>query len=848
MSTPHPVFFDPAEVQKALGVMVASGSVFEVRILDPRRGGRGYTPRVIFGYFSDAASVPDALSALQLGGAKGIYTSLNAVDPALLARSCNKFTEVKDSPATADRDILCRRWLLVDVDPKRPAGVSASDAEKAQALERTRSIYSHLKGAGWPEPVAADSGNGHHLLYRVELAAADDTVRRCLVALDQRFSDAAVSVDTTMHNPARIVKLYGTLAAKGDHCPELGRPHRMSRILRVPQAIEVVPAQCLAALAAEARCVLSAGAGQAPGARNRRAKGGMQPWDQDRLQRFIDQYLVDCRPGPATPYDGGLKWVLEVCPFNPDHANRSAVIVRKADGTLCFRCQHEGCKNHDWKELRARYRPVTAKPQDPTNGEPTVEEDGDDGGLSEKYGPPVHTDNGGDPVAINQMYAAARFAQENLILYDPILGTFCDYHAGTGLWQNLTDPALMVQLGLALHAVLAECQATNLLRQRTQPFLLQVAGLLRGIAERADAFRRTRSIIHVANGILDLDSGTPTLREFSPDYFSRNRSEVAFVEGAECPRFLDELLRPALDEDDISLIQRYAGQCLLGMNPAQRLLLLRGTPGGGKSTLVSIIESIVGIRNVAQLRVPHLADRFELAGLVGKSLLCGKDVPGDFLNCKAASVIKALVGGDRLEAEQKNVKHRFEIRGEFNVIVTSNSHLHVRLDGDSGAWRRRLLIVDYERPPAEKPIAHLDEVLIEEEGPGILAWCVAGALRLLAELATLGRMVLTEPQSRRVDALLNESDSVRRFVGERVISTAGFDITVAELQSAYHAFCDSQGWQALSVRQFEHEISDVMMETHRVVKRTDIKRNEKSQRGFAHVRLRPDAERPHDAP
>ena len=109
-------------------------------------------------------------------------------------------------------------------------------------------------------------------------------------------------------------------------------------------------------------------------------------------------------------------------------------------------------------------------------------------------------------------------------------------------------------------------------------------------------------------------------------------------------------------------------------------------------------------------------------------------------------------------------------------------------------------------------------------------------------------MVLTEPQSRRINALLDESDSVRRFVGERVISAAGFDITVAELQSAYHAFCDSQGWQALSVRQFEHEISDVMMETHRVVKRTDIKRFEKSQRGFAHVRLRSDAERPPDVP
>ena len=565
------------------------------------------------------------------------------------------------------------------------------------------------------------------------------------------------------------------------------------------------------------------------------------------MQEFIDKHLSDCRSGPATPYDGGFKWVLGVCPFNPEHTNRSAVIVIKRDGVLGFKCQHDGCKGNNWKALRAKFEPRSDAPhEDP---KPTVLDVPGDDDLVSQYGPPVTVDEKGQPTAINQMFVAGKFARDNLILHEPTLSQFYDYHPDTGLWQPKTEARLMVELGAALRDMLNECGGGMLLNKRTENLLGQILRLLKGIIERPEAFRRERPIIHVGNGVLHLDTNPPTLNEFSETYYSRNRSEINFDEEADCPRFLAELMLPALDEDDISLIQRYAGQCLLGTNPAQRILLLRGTPGGGKSTLVNILEPVIGTHNVTELRVQHLAERFEIASYVGKTLLSGKDVPGDFLNNKGAYVLKKLVGGDRLDAEQKNVKHRFEVWGEFNVIITSNTHLHVRLDADSGAWRRRLLIVDYERPPTAKPIPNFDRRLVEEEGPGILNWCIAGALQLLDELNTYGTVQLTETQIERVDALLSESDSVRHFVGEQVIKTDGADlpaatsaaqagVTVSELQTAYHNFCEEQGWQAVTVRQFEHQVSDIMMEVHRVAKRTDIKRNDKSQRGFAHVGLK----------
>lgn len=839
--------FDAVEVQKAIAVIVAPGNVFEVRILDPRRSGRSYAPRVIYGYFDDPGKVPEALNTLQLEGAKGIYVTMNPVNGALLARSHNKFTEAKDGHATADKDILCRRWLLVDIDPKRPAGISASDEEKEHAHDQVRAIYSHLKAAGWPEPVAADSGNGYHLLYRVDLPMDSETVKRCLMGLDERFSDEKTSVDTTVFNPARIVKLYGTKAEKGDDCPALGRPHRFSRILLLPENIEVVSVDKLDVLAAQASTPASAARSSAevPAAyaaqrdiRSRRSTrtSCAGQWDRGRVQEFIDTHLADCRPGPATPYDGGFKWVLSVCPFNSEHANRSAVIVIKADGVLGFKCQHDGCKGNNWRALRAKVEPRTATPHEEVR--PTVLDVPGDDDLVTQYGPPVTVDEKGQPTAINQMFVAGKYARDNLILHEPTLNQFYDYHQGTGLWQPKTEARLMVGLGDSLRGMLNECGGGMLLSRRTENLLGQILRLLKGVVERPEAFRRERPIIHVGNGVLHLDTTPPTLNEFSHTYYSRNRSEISFDEEADCPRFIAELMQPALEESDISLIQRYAGQCLLGQNPAQRILLLRGTPGGGKSTLVNILEAVIGTHNVTELRVQQLAERFEIACFVGKTLLSGKDVPGDFLNNKGAYVLKKLVGGDRLDAEQKNVKHRFDVYGEFNVIITSNTHLHVRLDADSGAWRRRLLIVDYERVPTEKPIPNFDRRLVEEEGPGILNWCIAGALQLLEELAVHGRIQLTEAQIKRVDALLSESDSVRHFVGERVVKVDVSDITVSELQTAYQNFCEDQGWQAVTVRQFENSITNVMMEVHRVAKRTDIKRYEKNQRGFAHVGLK----------
>jgi hypothetical protein len=215
------------EIQRGISLLFQPGDVVEVRIPKTRAG-------VVAGYFDNlpamATAIAEADAKYQAGG---VYYVLNRIDPALLGRAYNRLKEHAEY-TTADNNIRRRRWLPVDLDPVRPAGVSSSEDEHAAALARAQTIATEM-ATEWGLPILADSGNGAHLLYRLDLSNNEDglkLVAGTLAALDQRYSDETVKVDVTCANAARIWKAYGTVARKGDSIP--GRPHRISKILEVP--------------------------------------------------------------------------------------------------------------------------------------------------------------------------------------------------------------------------------------------------------------------------------------------------------------------------------------------------------------------------------------------------------------------------------------------------------------------------------------------------------------------------------------------------------------------------------------------------------------------------------------
>jgi len=228
MTVTNPAKPSLAEAQKAAKILFAPGQVVELRAL----GGR-YT---VSGYYDDHDKLAvDTVRLAENPQFHGVYWTLQVPNPALLARSPNQFRD-RVRETTSDADVEAFRWVLIDLDPDRPAKISATDDEKKAAYEVAASIIKYCREELRHDPVFADSGNGYHVLVRVDLPASDaKLIERVLAALDVRFSTSSVKVDRKVFNPSRISKAYGTVARKGESVAD--RPHRAASIISAPPVI-----------------------------------------------------------------------------------------------------------------------------------------------------------------------------------------------------------------------------------------------------------------------------------------------------------------------------------------------------------------------------------------------------------------------------------------------------------------------------------------------------------------------------------------------------------------------------------------------------------------------------------
>ena len=203
------------------------GEIVEVRIIGAYGKSGAWQDSAkgtVSGYFDNFQSFYEAVSIAVKFQQSNIYFTLQIIDPRLIGRAYNKLKPTNQT--TSDNNVIAYRWIPIDVDPKRPAGVSSSDSELKQAIEIRDIIRDYLLMTNrFKHIITAVSGNGGHILIRIPKDIPNtpqnkDYIKSFLEDLSQRFSTDSVDIDTTVFNPARIWKLYGTKAMKGDEVPE----------------------------------------------------------------------------------------------------------------------------------------------------------------------------------------------------------------------------------------------------------------------------------------------------------------------------------------------------------------------------------------------------------------------------------------------------------------------------------------------------------------------------------------------------------------------------------------------------------------------------------------------------
>lgn len=323
------------DVRKAIAILKPGGELFEVRVVYEKN-------MICSGYFTDVDVMLAALGRLDQKDCN-VYLSLGAINSACYSRK-QRDCFLRGVKTTSDTDVDGYTWLMIDLDPVRPSGTSSSNAEIEAVKGKVTAIRRFLRERGFNDPVIGFSGNGYHLLYRVNLENNEDNralVKRFLETLDVLFSDESVKVDKQNFNPARTCKLYGTLAQKGLSTEE--RPHRFSKIITDGSSEPTTKAYL------ESFCAIVSNEPDTPQKYNR-----FSPREFD-LEDWMAKYGIRWRS--VEQYGSSTKYVLEHCPFDENHKNKDAVIFKASNGAISFVCLHNSCADKKWRDVRMKYEP-----------------------------------------------------------------------------------------------------------------------------------------------------------------------------------------------------------------------------------------------------------------------------------------------------------------------------------------------------------------------------------------------------------------------------------------------------------------------------------------------------------
>lgn len=330
-------FLNPELIAQAIA-KITENDVYECRIISNSKR----NPLSGF-FFGTEALLPALQNTVDLRNVN-VYITLQSCDRAVYSRA-QKDHFLANQPATSDNDITGYRWLFIDMDPERVTGVSSTNDELLESAKLANRVYHYMRDLGFSEPLKAVSGNGCHLLYKINLRNSEankELLQKCLETLALLFNNDKVKIDVVNFNPSRICKLYGTLAQKGSSTDE--RPFRMSYIKNPDADIQVNEKIYLEKLAA-----------QYPVAEQPKPAGynNYQPESFD-VEQFMNEHGIRYT---AKPYKDGVKYVLEECPFNSQHHAPDSSIFKLRNGALGFRCLHNSCADKTWQDVRKLYEP-----------------------------------------------------------------------------------------------------------------------------------------------------------------------------------------------------------------------------------------------------------------------------------------------------------------------------------------------------------------------------------------------------------------------------------------------------------------------------------------------------------
>ncbi|WP_069625365.1 phage/plasmid primase, P4 family [Streptomyces niveus] len=311
-----------------------------------------------------------------------------------------------------------------------------------------------------------------------------------------------------------------------------------------------------------------------------------------------------------------------------------------------------------------------------------------------------------------------------------------------------------------------------------------------------------RMLLNTPAGAVDLTTGATIPPD--PAQMHTRSTTVAPEPDLATPKW-DKFLAQTFGGDNelLRYVQRMAGYSASGSVKWHILPFLHGGGGNGKGVFLNVLRNLLGDYAATApnsfLMAGAQRHETEIARLHGLRLVIASEVNQEAKFDEAK--VKELTGGDGLTARFMRQDH-FTFEPTHKLWLMGNHQPRVSAGGKS-FWRR-LRLMPFTRTPDEV-IEDLDLILISEEGPGILAWVIAGAVDVFAN-------GLRDPDSVKAATAqyAAEEDALARFLEEGCSVGGGSQVrTVTEVfRSAYEKWCRGEGEDPMPSRQLGRELKD----------------------------------------
>ena len=318
------------------------------------------------------------------------------------------------------------------------------------------------------------------------------------------------------------------------------------------------------------------------------------------------------------------------------------------------------------------------------------------------------------------------------------------------------------------------------------------------LAAHVEDFPPEADRIHLANGTLKLDG---SFAEGRPDIV-RSRLPVAYRPDAPVPVLWLQFLDGLLYSEDIPTLQEFIGYCLIPSNKGQRMMVIKGNGGEGKSQIGAVLGSIFG-SNMKDGSIGKISEnRFARADLEHILLCVDDDMRMEAL--RQTNYVKSIVTAQGMMDLERKGKQSYQGWMFARLLAFSNGDLQALYDRSDGFYRRQLVLATREKPAGRVDDPDLAEKM-KTEAAGIFLWAFEGLQRLVTN-----NFKFTESQRIKAnrEAVKRDNNNVFDFMESDgyIQLKADYSISSKELYEIYRMWCEENNLTPLKKRSFSDAV------------------------------------------